>query len=120
MIVRLPPDVSELTLRPGISSLKSPSAAVGANPAIKLPEAGVQVGVYGQVFAVPYSTDVEVLNCAGAELTKNSRAREARLPAILHLRCSGLFIIALSLLGDVGWEVVLTAIKNVAPRYLDD
>ncbi|HAO78551.1 MAG TPA: hypothetical protein DCQ92_06160 [Verrucomicrobia subdivision 3 bacterium] len=59
-------------------------ATVETSPEIKLPEAAAQVGVSGT--APIWSAPVTV-SCAEAELTKKSRTRHARLPAILHLNC---------------------------------
>jgi hypothetical protein len=73
---------------------------VGANPEIKLPAAGVQVGVKGQTFAVPVWLDVVTVSAAEAELAKVSKATKTRLAAILHLIGRGLFIIRIIITMD--------------------
>ena len=73
LIIKLPPAVSELTFLPDVFKLKLPAELVGASPAIKPSEAGVQVGVSGKA---PYWLATVTLRVAEAELTEKSRARQ--------------------------------------------
>jgi len=88
-MVRLPPAVRVLTFRVVRSRVKFPAVALGDNPAIKLPGAGVQEGVNGNA---PFWLDVVTVRAAEAELTKTSKARHARLTAIFHFELWSLFI----------------------------
>lgn len=86
-MVKLPPDVIELTFRNAVapvSKLKFPVAVVGAKPAIKLSVAGVQVGVNGQVLAVPSWLAVVTVTCAEAELASASDAPNNRLAVVFR------------------------------------
>jgi len=76
LIVRLPPAVRELTLRPAISSLKLPKAVLGTSPAIKLFVAGAQVGVSG---AAPIWLAVEMTSVAEAEVASASKTTRQSL-----------------------------------------
>src|SRR5437588_13102728 len=89
LIVRLPPEVKELTFRLVRSKAKSPVVVVGASPAIKLSEAGVQVGVNGKA---PCWLDVVTVSCAEAEPAEISRTRQARLAVIFHLSSCGMIV----------------------------
>jgi hypothetical protein len=78
VIVRLPPAVREFTLRPLISSLKSPFARLGVKPAIKLFVAGIQVGVSGRL---PFSFVVVITSAAWAVPAKASKTVKISLAA---------------------------------------
>ena len=67
-MVRLPPLVSELTLLPDSSRLKLPLELLGAIPAMRLLEAGVQVGVNG---SAPCWLLVTTINDAGSGRIEN-------------------------------------------------
>jgi hypothetical protein len=74
-MVRLTSVVSESTLRPPISSEKSPKAELGIRPAIKLFVAGVHVGVSG---SAPVSFVVEMERVARAESGTIKNAAKTR------------------------------------------
>ena len=89
LIVRLPPEVKELTFRLVRSRAKSPVVVVGANPAIKLSEAGVQVGVNGRA---PCWLVVVIVNCAGAEPASVNKAARTIPAGMLDLSGGGIFM----------------------------
>ena len=61
------------------SNAKLPDVKLGENPAIKLPAAGVQVGVKGYECALPNSLAVETVNVARTGLASIS-ATMIRMP----------------------------------------
>ena len=97
VIVRLPPVVSELTLRPAISSLKLPKAVVGTSPAIKLSPAGVQPGVNG---VAPNWLVVETTRAAWAELAKINKAMKTKFAAFDFMLCRWLMMKLMRLMGE--------------------
>src|ERR1039458_245631 len=105
VIVRLPPAVSELTLRPAISSLKLPKAVVGTSPAIKLSPAGVQVGVKG---ATPNWLVVETTRTAWAELAKINQAMKTKFAAAFDfMLCRWLMMKLMWLMSDARFKFAL-------------
>ena len=80
-IVRLPLLVNEFTFLPVVSSLKLPPELLGAMPAIKLAEAGIQLGVNG---SAPCWLKVVIVNEALAEIVPAKDKKSMMLEAILR------------------------------------
>jgi len=78
VMVKLTSAVREFTFRPLASSLKFPTAVLGANPAIRLSVAGSQVGVNG---TVAVSLAVEMTSAAWVGPAKASQEVKSRLAA---------------------------------------